>query len=244
MKLLVILKQISSKNGNLERLAESDISVIQEAMEICGAQDQVCVLGFGAENEIRSLQEAYSYGVHRVLWLKSPSIARMEPRVVVRLLADTVKNFGEVPVILFGGQADDGDSGHIAASFAQEMRRPLYPYACKITLHDGKGTVLCKGDYEDYLYVMAKECVILSVNKDSKKIYPSVMDIMKSYRGENKIEIIEVLEQSPVEEKPQIVLLEQYTMQYTEKYRREWIEGSSPREKAEKLLNIIRELQR
>ncbi|MGN0204530.1 MAG: electron transfer flavoprotein subunit beta/FixA family protein [Coprococcus sp.] len=196
IKILVILKQIPDScekdfYQDTGCLNDSDINVITEALDLRDSLGgTVTVMAIGPTESLSILKEAYTYGVDHGILLDDDSWHDTDIRGAGRVAAAAAVYTGPYDLIMFGRQAIDGDSIHMAAMTAGYLGMPLLPYSNGLSVINHQIQAECIGDDQNEQVSADFPAVVLSVRKRNGR-YPSVQDILKTYNGTFKVRVID-----------------------------------------------------
>lgn len=196
IKILVILKQIPDSceidfYQDTACLNDSDINVITEALDLRDSLGgTVTVMAIGPAESLPILKEAYTYGIDQGILLDDNSWCDTDIRGAGRVAAAAAVYTGPYDLIMFGRQAIDGDSIHMAAMTAGYLGMPLLPYSNGLSVMNHQIQGECMGDDQNEQIVANLPAVVLSVHKRNGR-YPSVQDILRTYNGTFKVRVID-----------------------------------------------------
>lgn len=193
MEILVFLKSVSEKKeiGEGRILSDSDINVLSEALDIKDEQGgRVTVVALGAELEKELLKEALTYGADRAIIVSHEGINFMNIGKASKIMAKIVRDTGHYDLFLFGRQAADGDSAHIAVMTALNLQIPLIPYAKQIEIVSNGVCGICEGEAYDQKVFVSFPAIILSIKERRKQRYPIMSEIIRVYQEDDPVETV------------------------------------------------------
>lgn len=247
MKIIVVLKQLPDEEKrqeyqDIDKLNDSDINVLKEALDLRDIYGgEVSAILFGPPRGEDILKEAFTYGIDHAILVCDESYKDLDISSVTKILAEAIYQTDSYDLILCGRQAIDGDSAHMAAMLAGALKIPLLAYSSEIRMEDDGICTLCEGDMEKYQAKTEFPVMVLSVKEKHQIRFPKVEDIMKTYDGTYKIDIItdEQLNQTKYQKK--VVQLRKYQVEHTKKKNLKILEGVSDAQKAEQILKILKQ---
>lgn len=253
MNILVILKEffpasLAGSKEDTSRLCDTDRQVLTEALHLRDAvSGQVTVLAHGSMDGSDILIDLWSYAPDRVIMLPNPVNASFDTANLLtraKAIASAVRQLGEFSLILFGRQASDGDSIHIAALVSHFLGLPLVTYAQQIQILSGKEFLAsCVNDHSVYTVRAAFPAVILSIRDKQAPRYPRMADIRKAYGGKYVTEYVPFSEQGTSNVSSgsnPFLLLKEYLPETDRDTETVFLCGNNDNEKAEKLFQLLR----
>lgn len=253
MNILVILKEFlpaTFANGKEEtfRLCDTDRQVLTEALHLRDAvSGQVTVLAHGSMDGADILMDIWSYAPDRVVMLPNPENTSFDAAnmlVRAKAIASAVRQLGEFSLILFGRQASDGDSIHIAALVSHFLGFPLVTYTQQLQFLSGEEFLAsCVDDYSVYTVRATFPAVVLSIRDKQTPRYPRIADIRKAYGGKCITEYLSFSGQNTVDPAAtsySFLLLEEYPPETDRAAETVFLSGNNNEEKAEKLFQLLR----
>ena len=244
MNILVILKQIPCVQEqefyqDTGFLNDSDMNVIAEALDLRDCYGgKVTVMMIGPSNSLSVLKEAYTYGIDEAVLLNDEEWNYTDIRVAGRVAAAAAVYTGPYDLIMFGRQAIDGDSAHMAAMTACYLQLPLIPYADGIFIEKGQIIAESVGDLQNEQLSAALPAIVLSIRKRAGR-YPSVSDILNAYNGTYTVRIIDGDELISAKQEKMVLLHHLYTPQLVKQHNPTVFKGFDEEKLAEKLEEVI-----
>lgn len=247
MKVLVLLKQvpdeeIQSEYQDVDILNDSDKNVLKEALDLRDDHGgSVTVMGFGPRSAEKILKEALTYGIDKAVLISDPEYCNLDVLGVSKIVAGAVGYLGTYDLVLCGRQAIDGDSAHMAAMTAGALQIPLIPYSKEIQIEGGKITAVCENDQGDQRIEAGMPAMVLSIREQNQNRFPAVPDIMKTYNGTYRTEILnnEQLKLNPEKKKVRKMRLYRQETQRAQKLC--MLSGRDDSESARNLEQFLRE---
>lgn len=247
MKIIVVLKQLPDEENRQEyqdtdKLNDSDINVLKEALDLRDIYGgEVSAILFGPTRGEDLLREAFTYGIDHAILVSNEDYKDLDISSVTKILAEAIGQYDIYDLILCGRQAIDGDSAHMAAMLAGALDIPLLAYSSEIKIEDNKITALCDGDSTKYQAKTKLPAMVLSVKEKHQMRFPKIEDIMKTYDGTYKVQIITNKQLSDVKYQKKVVQLRKYPVEQTKKKDLKMLEGVSDAQKAEQILQILKQ---
>lgn len=247
MKIIVVLKQLPDEENRQEyqdtdKLNDSDINVLKEALDLRDIYGgEVSAILFGPPRGEDILKEAFTYGIDQAILISNEDYKDLDIASVTKILAEAICKNDTYDLILCGRQAIDGDSAHMAAMLAGALDISLLAYSSEIEVKDDKITALCEGDITKYQAETKLPAMVLSIKEKHQMRFPKMEDIMKTYDGTYKVQIIakEQLEQIKYQKK--VTQLKKYPAEQTKKKNLMMLDGISDTQKAEQILQILKQ---
>lgn len=248
MEILVLLKQIPDESvwddyQDVDSLNDSDKNILKEALNFRDkVGGSVTVMGIGPKAGEKVLKEALTFGVEKAILICDEAFSDLDIRGAGEVVAATVKETGPYDLILCGRQAIDGDSSHMAAMTSGALEIPLLAYSKEISLKDSRMQAVCAGDQEDYIVSSPFPVMILSVREQNQNRYPAVPDIMKTYHGEYKVEIIGNDRLGCIVPEKKVVQIRKYMPQNSKDRTLKMLGGKDYEECGRKVLEALKNL--
>ncbi|GEM_PF-1992827 len=249
MNIFVVFKQFLDKNYESDPkktgyLEQSDKNVLLEALDIREkTSGRVTCIMLGSQKSKIVLQEALALDIDRAVLIEDDNLTSWDGRKAARKLAKGIKLLGDFDLILCGRQSIDGDSARMSSFIAKEISIPKVMYSKEIQLQESIARIVRFTEYGNQVVEIPLPALIMSMREQNTIRYPKVTDILKAYSGEYKIEEIKLtdIEVDKAEEE-YIKAIGSYPLHSKGEKEIVWIEGKSEKEKAEKLLQKIRNL--
>lgn len=187
MNILVYLKQVTSREKSqgyqeVGGISQSDKNAVVQALNLRDSLENssVTIMALGGPSATRSLKEALSMGVDKVLWVSDDS----ESEIIEegsRKIAEAIRRTGPYDLIICGRQALDGDSAHMAAGVSEILGIPMVCYCKDIQLAEKKATLTVGREDGTYNLQVPLPVVVMTVKGDNAPRYSKISDIMKAY---------------------------------------------------------------
>lgn len=202
------------------------------------AGGEVTAVSVGGESAKEALKTALAMGCTHAILITDPALDAADSQAIAHVLCAAIQKIGGVEAVFFGRQAIDGDMGVTGAQTAHLLGVPMLGLVTKIELKDGK--LLVERSFEEGNQIA--ECLLpaaLSVSKDvGEPRYPSFMGIRKAARADIPTWDLAAL---GIEAPASVVHWNQISAPPVREIKTEMIEGGSPQEIAEKLVERILE---
>jgi electron transfer flavoprotein beta subunit len=195
----------------------------------------VTVLSLGKEDEREAIKHALAMGCDEAIQVSDPALAGADGAAAARVIAAAITKIGDVDLVFFGKQAIDTDTGTAPAMTARVLGWPVLTLVSVIeTMADGKFKVY-RAIEEGRLVVEGLLPAVLSITKDyGEPRYPSFMGIRKAARAQVPVWTLSDL---GIEAPESVVSWPEVMNPPTREITNEIIEGDSPEEIAEKLVD-------
>lgn len=198
MNIVVCTKQVPDSAATLKVDGQSNVSwgdaplvinpwdeyAIEEGLRLKEKfGGKVTVLSVGPEQAKEALKQAVAMGCDAAQLISDPAFDGSDALATTHILAQAIKQLGQVEVVLFGKQAIDGDTGLVPAGVARRLGWPILSYVAKIDALDPaaqsiKVTRLLEQGRQG---LASKLPVVISVVKEiNEPRYPSFMNIRKA----------------------------------------------------------------
>jgi electron transfer flavoprotein beta subunit len=202
------------------------------------AGGEVTAVSVGGESAKEALKTALAMGCTQAILVSDPALAAADSQAIAHVLCAAIQKIGGVEAACFGRQAIDGDMGVTGAQTAHLLGWLMLGLVSKIEFKDGKLQV--ERSFEEGIQIA--ECPLpaaLSVSKDiGEPRYPSFMGIRKAARAEIPTWDLAAL---GIEAPASVVRWPRISNPPVREIKTEMIEGGSPQEIAEKLVERILE---
>ncbi len=198
LNIVVCVKQVPDTAATLKVDEQSSVSwgdaalvinpwdeyAIEEAIRIKEKHGgKVIVLSLGPEQSKEALKQAVAMGCDEAHLISDPAFEGSDALATTYILAQAIKQLGNVDVVFFGKQAIDGDTGLVPAGVARRLGWPLLTYIAKIDeLDPGSQAIKVTRLLEQGRQSMSSKLpAVLSVVKEiNEPRYPSFMNIRKA----------------------------------------------------------------
>lgn len=144
---------------------------------------KVTVLTVGPEQSKEALKQAVAMGCDEAFLISDAAFEGSDALATTYILAQAIKQLGEVDLVAFGKQAIDGDTGLVPAGVARRLGWPLLSYVAKIDELDpgSKAIKVTRLLEQGRQSVGSKLPAVISVVKEiNEPRYPSFMNIRKA----------------------------------------------------------------
>lgn len=198
MNIVVCIKQVPDSAATLKVEEPSNISwgdapliinpwdeyAIEEAIRLKEKfGGKVTVLTVGTEQSKEALKQAVAMGCDEARLISDPAFVGSDALAMTYILAQAIKQLGEVDLVAFGKQAIDSDTGLVPAGVARRLGWPLLSYIAKIDEIDpsGKSLKVTRLLEQGRQSVSSKLPVVITAVKEiNEPRYPSFMNIRKA----------------------------------------------------------------
>lgn len=198
MNIVVCAKQVPDSAATLKVDEQSNVSwgdaalvinpwdeyAIEEAIRLKEKfGGKVTVLTVGPEQSKEALKQAVAMGCDEAHLISDPAFAGSDALATTYILAQAIKQLGEIDLVAFGKQAIDGDTGLVPAGVARRLGWPLLSYIAKIDEIDpgGKTLKVTRLLEQGRQSVSSKLPAVITVVKEiNEPRYPSFMNIRKA----------------------------------------------------------------
>lgn len=258
MKLIVCVKQvpdtteikINPDTGTLIRdgvpsiLNPDDANALEQALAIKDARPdvQVTVITMGPPQARDMLQECLAMGADEAILLSDRALGGSDTWATSNAIAAGIRRAGEFDLIFAGRQAIDGDTAQVGPQIAEKLGLTQVTYVKDFKLQDGFAVVK-RGLEDGYETLKVKlPCVLTAIKELNTPRYMSVRGILKAAKQEIKVwnaaDIGVDLTTVGLKASPTNVF-----RSFTPKPKGAGVtvSGDTPREKAEHLVNALRE---
>ena len=198
MNIVVCTKQVPDTAATLKVDEQSNVSwgdaalvinpwdeyAIEEAIRLKEKfGGKVTILTVGAEQTKEVLKQAVAMGCDEAFLISDAAFVGSDALATTYILAQAIKQLGEVDLVAFGKQAIDGDTGLVPAGVARRLGWPFLSYIAKIDELDpgGKTLKVTRLLEQGRQSVASKLPAVISVVKEiNEPRYPSFMNIRKA----------------------------------------------------------------
>jgi len=202
---------------------------------------EVTVLTVGEEGTNEALKIALAMGCNQAVMISDPALDEADSQVVAHVLATAIQKIGDVDLVFFGRQAIDGDMGVTSAQTARILGFPMLSLVSVLEGVDtDAGTIQVERSIEEGRQIVEADLpVVISVSKDiGEPRYPSFMGIRKASRAKIPVWSLDDLGLSAP---TSVVKWPEVHSPVTREISTTIVEGDSPQEIAEKLVDKIME---
>lgn len=198
MNIVVCTKQVPDSAATLKVDEQSNVSwgdaalvinpwdeyAIEEAIRLKEKfSGKVTVLTVGPEQSKEALKQAVAMGCDEAFLISDAAFEGSDALATTHILAQAIKQLGEVDLVAFGKQAIDGDTGLVPAGVARRLGWPLLSYVAKIDELDpgSKAIKVTRLLEQGRQSVGSRLPAVISVVKEiNEPRYPSFMNIRKA----------------------------------------------------------------
>lgn len=195
MKILVAIKRVLDYSVKVRvKTDHSDVDLanakmsmnpfceiaVEEAVRLkeAGVASEIIVVSIGSKAVQETIRSAMAMGADRGIWIDSGEAA-LSPLTIAQLLAKVVQT--EQPsVVLLGKQAIDSDDNQTGQMLAALCDYPQATFASKLTIADGKATVVREVDGGLQTLQLALPLVVTTDLRLNEPRYVKLPDIMKA----------------------------------------------------------------
>lgn len=217
-----------------------DEFAVEAALQLKEAHGgSVTVVSVGDESALEAIRQALAMGCDEAVRIEDPALTPDDSLSTAKVLAAAVQKIGNVDLVVFGRQAVDGDTGLTPVQTARLLGWPFVGLVAAFPAVDPAGkTFQAERVIEEGRQVVSSRLpAVVSVAKEyGEPRYPSFMGIRKAARKQVPVWTLADLgvEAPPV--KARVLSLEEPPKR---EVVCEFIEGNSPEEIAEKLLDKL-----
>ena len=198
MNIVVCTKQVPDSAATLKVDEQSNVSwgeaalvinpwdeyAIEEAIRLKEKfGGKVTVLTVGSEQSKEVLKQAVAMGCDEAFLISDAAFEGSDALATTHILAQAIKQLGEVDLVAFGKQAIDGDTGLVPAGVARRLNWPFLSYIAKIDeLDPGSKSIKVTRLLEQGRQSVGSQlpAVISVVKEINEPRYPSFMNIRKA----------------------------------------------------------------
>jgi electron transfer flavoprotein beta subunit len=220
---------------------ENALEAALQLQEDIGAKISVLSLGKRVSDTV--LRKSLAAGADELILLQDEAFEKLDSHSVASALADAIRKIGQYDLVLTGRQAGDWDSGQVGLILGEMLGLPCIGLAREIKVEDDN--VLVKkniaGGYEQ---VRAKMPALVTVSNEVGELrYVSRTRMMKMLRARTSIPSWS--SEDFVSARERLKKMEILELSSPPDMRRncEFIEGTTPEEKADKLAAVFKALQ-
>jgi len=219
-----------------------DEFAVEAALDLKSAHGgEVIALSLGGEEETEAIKHALAMGADDAVLVSDSALQAADNLTASRVLAAAVEKIGDADLVLFGQQSVDSETGLLPGQVARLLGWPALTLVSKFDALDPEAdTVQVERAMEEGNQVVKSPLpVVISITKDyGEPRYPSFMGIRKASQAKYPTWGLEDLgletsdpavSWSDVKEPPEKEVVT------------EIIEGETPKEKAQKLADKLRE---
>ena len=258
MHALVFIKQVPQQNSVKispdKRIDASGIEpiislfdeyAIEEALlQVERHGGKVTVVTIGNEEDKESLRKALAMGADEALLASDPAFEDIGALGAAHVAAAAVRKIGDVDIIFCGKQSTDDETAVFGPALARFLGIPVLSYVFKVHEVDvaARRVVVDRALERVVETVESSLPAVLTTVKDlNQPRYPSLLKIRKASKAEIPVYSARDLGVSPEELTPRVVYLDRVPP--PPRPRGEIIDGTSPQEKARKLIDKLVDTQ-
>ncbi|WP_143461458.1 electron transfer flavoprotein subunit beta/FixA family protein [Levilactobacillus enshiensis] len=198
MKIVVCIKQVPETNDvtidpvthNLDRrglagvMNPFDKNAVEQALQLKDADKdaEVVLLSMGPDDYAESLREGMAMGADAGVLLSDRAFAGADTLATGYVIAQAIKQIGNVDLVLFGRQAVDADTGQVGPIVAEFLHQPQITYAASLRL-SGTNEVTAERLLEDTKQTLVATLpAVVSVRSElNTPRYPTPRNIQLSF---------------------------------------------------------------
>ena len=199
----------------------------------------VAVVSVGDEHALEAIRKALAMGAKEAVRIHDPALAHADVRATAQVLAAAVRKMGDVDMVFFGRQAIDGDTGLTPMYTARALGWPFVGLVSAFPEMDPAGRTFTaeRNVGEAKQTLRAPMPAVVTIAKEfAEPRYPSFMGIRKAARAKVPVWSLADLGLDAPTAK---VRWPEITMPPKREVKVEFIEGATPREIAEKLVDKL-----
>lgn len=219
-----------------------DEYAVESALLLKESSDgEVIVVTVGEEGTNEALKIALAMGCNHAILISDSALDEADSQVIAQVLATAIQKIGDVDLVFFGRQAIDGDMGVTSAQTARILGFPMLSLVSVLEGVDtDAGTIRVERSIEEGRQIVEADLpVVISVSKDiGEPRYPSFMGIRKASRAKIPVWSLDDLELSAP---TSVVKWPEVHSPVAREISTTIVEGDSPQEIAEKLVDKIME---
>jgi len=144
---------------------------------------KVTVLSLGPEQAKEALKQAVAMGCDEAFLISDAAFEGSDALAITHVLAQAIKQLGDVDLVAFGKQAIDSDTGLVPAGVAHRLGWPLLSYVAKVDEVDpGSKSIKVTRLLEEGRQSVSSRlpAVFTAVKEINEPRYPSFMNIRKA----------------------------------------------------------------
>lgn len=262
MRIIVCIKQVPDTNevkinretGTLIRdgvpsiINPDDMNALEEALRLKDMNGaEVIVLSMGPYQAISSIKEALAMGADKGYLISDRSFGGSDTWATATIITSAIEKIGNYDLIFCGRQAIDGDTAQVGPEIAEFLNIPQVTYAKKIRIDNEDIIATRYTEYGDITYTVKTPVLITAIKDLNEPRYPQIRKIYEVYDSSNEnIEVLGINDLDNIDI-TQIGLKGSPTNVYksfvpVRDKNSDIIEGSSNKEKAEKLVYKLKNL--
>ncbi len=199
----------------------------------------VAVISIGDESALEAIRKALAMGAKTAVRIDDPALAGADVFVTAQVLAAAVQKMGDIDMIFFGRQAVDGDTGLTPMYTARALGWPFIGLVSAFPDMDPAARTFTaqRSVGEATQTLRAPMPAVVTIAKEfAEPRYPSFMGIRKASRAKVPVwTLADIGIAAPAAK----VRWPEITMPPKREVKVEFIEGATPREIAEKLVDKL-----
>jgi electron transfer flavoprotein beta subunit len=168
--------------GAPRKMSDMDRRALECALRIkenVGGSVRTVSLGTPETRDV--VKEIYAMGADSAYLLTDLSLAKADPDITARLLAEMIKKSGDFNLILCGSASTDGYSWQVPAKISKLLNIPFLPNAISLEVDD---TAVAECDLGDAIYKLKAPlpCVVSVSLEINEPRIPTLSAILKASR--------------------------------------------------------------
>ncbi len=199
----------------------------------------VAVVSMGDESALEAIRKALAMGAKEAVRIDDPALQGADVRVTAQVLAAAIRKMGDVDLVFFGRQAIDGDTGLTPMYTARALGWPFIGLVSAFPEMDPAARTFAaeRSVGEARQTLRAPMPAVVTIAKEfAEPRYPSFMGIRKASRAKVPVWSLADLGLDAPTAK---VRWPELSMPPKKEVKVEFIEGETPREIAEKLIDKL-----
>ncbi|HIW71203.1 MAG TPA: electron transfer flavoprotein subunit beta/FixA family protein [Candidatus Levilactobacillus faecigallinarum] len=197
MKIVVCIKQVPETNDvtidpkthNLDRrglagiMNPFDKNAVEQALQFKATNDaSVVLLSMGPDDYAQSLREGMAMGADSGVLLSDRAFAGADTLATGYVIAQAIKQIGDVDLVIFGRQAVDADTGQVGPIVAEFLQEPQITYAATLRL-SAPNEITAERLMEDTKQTLVAQLpAVVSVRSElNTPRYPTPRNIQQSF---------------------------------------------------------------
>ncbi|MCK4904790.1 electron transfer flavoprotein subunit beta/FixA family protein [bacterium] len=162
-----------------------DVNAIEEAIRIKEKHGgKVTIVTMGPPQAEEALRTALAMGADEAILLTDMAFAGSDTWATAKTLAKAIEKIGGFDLVIFGKQAIDGDTAQVGPEVAEALSLPQITYVSKLDIEDKKikGRRTVEDAYEEVEALMP--CVITVTKDINEPRFASIRGILKAKKAE------------------------------------------------------------
>ena len=192
---------VGGKSGNSGEYSMNpyDLFALEAAIR-CKAVwgGHITCISMGAEVIQKSLSKCLALGADDVVWLKDTAFSGSDTVATSNVLYHAIKEHLKYNLLMCGGMSVDGETGQVPAGLADHLNIRYIPGVKEIiNIDDSTLTIkTVRGNFETIMAVGLPAVISFSDFTINSTICPSLLDIKRARKKENKIYTLKELQLS------------------------------------------------